>query len=101
MKGRNAKTTNASKGKENANLHKRSATNVDLQEGRAKRCFPSQSSPLLITNDTRLSESVSFNCSLFNSPECKLVCRAKQLREDTCHFSGQNQFSAGKFQQSQ
>ena len=101
MKGRNAKTTNPSKGKENANLHKRSATNVDLHEERAKRRFTSQSSPLLITNDTRLPEFVSFNCAVFNSPECMLVTRAKQLRKDTYHFSGQNQFSGGKFQRSQ
>ena len=100
MKGRNAKTTNASKGKENANLHKRSATNVDLQEGRAKRRFVSQFSPLLISEDTKLPKSLSFNCAMFKCPECTLLSRAKQLREDTCHFSGQNQFSAGKFQQS-
>ena len=101
MKGRNAKTTNLSKGKKNTNLHQRSATNVELQEGRAKRRYPSQSSPLLITNDTRLPESVSLHCTVFNSPKCMLVSRAKQLREDTYHFSGQNQFYRGKFQQSQ
>ena len=97
MKGRNGKTTNPSKDKENANLHERSATTVDLQEGRAKRRFPSQSSPLLITNNTRLPESVSFNCPVFNSLECMLVSRAKQLREDTYHFSGQNKFSGVSF----
>jgi len=101
MKGRNAKTTNPSKGNKNANLHKRSAINVDLQEERAKGRFPSQSSLLLITNDTKLPESVNFNCLVFNSRECTLVSRAKQLREDTYHFSGQNQFYRGKFQQSQ
>jgi len=77
MKGQNAKNTNQNKRKENANLHKRSATNVDLQEGRAKQRFASQSSSLLISNDTSLPKSLSFNCTLFKCLAYTLVSKAK------------------------